>query len=66
MKNLEIDNPQVLGEQILYQQGSFKRVKRYLKGFHPELGKLYEGLSGKETIQEKDIITPVITFYEKH
>jgi hypothetical protein len=53
---------QILSEEIIYEWGSFKRVRRYLKGWHPERGKLSFGWQGKETIEEKDVIIPIKTF----
>lgn len=50
--------PEILDEKILYQQGTFSRVRRYLAGWHPELGILHIGWQGPETIVERDIITP--------
>lgn len=50
------DEPELLSEQILSQQGSYQRVKRYFRGWHPELGKLHYGWQGKETIVEKGVI----------
>ncbi len=51
--------PRILGEEILYQQGGFKRVRRYLAGYHPHLGALHFGWAGLETIQETDVISPI-------
>lgn len=57
--------PEILGEQIVFQQGSFKRVRRWYKGKHPEIGILqppWAGLSGEwETITEEGVITPLFT-----
>lgn len=59
--------PELLDEQILYQQGSFSRVKRYYRGWHLELGGIFtnKGLKGQETIVERDAIRPVRTFMVK-
>lgn len=54
--------PEILDEQILAQNGSYRKVKQYLKGWHPDLGKLHMGWQGKETIIERDVISPVRTF----
>lgn len=59
-----------LGEEILSQQGSFRRVRRYYPGwFHPEgliSGVHYwwskNGWQGQETIVEQDAIGPIRTF----
>ena len=54
--------PEILGEEVLHKQGSFSRVRRYLRGWHPKLGVLSEGLQGRETIVEEDIIKPIGVF----
>ena len=52
----------ILGEVVLCHKNSYKIVRRYLEGVHPELGIIAWGLSGKlETIQEIDIISPIRT-----
>lgn len=56
------EEPKVLSEEIIKDYGSYKRVRRYLKGWYPERGKLCFGWSGKETIEEKDVIMPIKTF----
>lgn len=57
--------PRILGEEVLWQQGGYKRVRRWLEGFHPERGSLLpNGLSGgPETVQEVDLITPMQTYH---
>jgi putative AlgH/UPF0301 family transcriptional regulator len=57
-----IGDIEVLDEQVLHQQGSFKRVKRWLRGKHPQLGILHLGYTGWETIQEVDVISPMVVF----
>lgn len=52
---------EILDEQVIYQQGSFRRVRRWLRGAHPDLGVLIWGLTGLETLQEKDVIKPMFT-----
>lgn len=59
MAQSERESPTILSEEILAQQGSYKRVRRFLSGHHPERGKLTEGWSGPETIEETDAIVPV-------
>lgn len=56
---------QILDERIIEEQGSFKRVRWFIQGHHPELGRLHFGWSGKETIIEKDVITPIKKFEVK-
>ena len=46
----------ILSETIIIQENSFRKVIQYLSGWHPTLGKLTFGLTGKETIVEKEII----------
>lgn len=58
----KIFSPQVLSEEELYRQGSYARVKQYVRGWHPEEGILHWGFTGKETIIERDVISPVMTF----
>jgi len=53
---------EILDEHILYQNGCFKRVKRWLRGKHPQLGILHQGYTGWETIQEVDVIMAMKTF----
>lgn len=57
--------PEILGEQVLHQQGSFRRLRRWLRGKHPELGLLqppWAGLSGDwETVVEVDAVSPLFT-----
>lgn len=58
-----VDNIEVLDEKIVYQNGPFVRVKRWLKGIHPSLGVIMQGITGWETLVEKDVIRPTGTFY---
>jgi hypothetical protein len=54
---------QIISEQIIDQQGSFKRVRRWYEGHHSELGVLTSGWQGEpQTIQEVDVISPVVRF----
>ena len=56
----ELPGPEILDEQVLHEQGSFRRVRRYLRGWHPELGGiLHMGWQGKETIIKCDVIKAV-------
>jgi len=48
---------EILAEQEIYRQGSFKRVRQWLKGWHD--GIRIWGWRGKETLVEKDIIKPI-------
>lgn len=58
----DVSSPEVLGEIVLFQQGTFSRVRRYLRGWHPEAGTLHSGWQGPETIAEKDVIKPLGVF----
>lgn len=58
-----VDGIEILDEQIVYQNGPYMRVKRWLRGVHPKLGTITYGLTGWETLVEKDIIKPNRTFY---
>lgn len=48
----------VLDQEIIYQNRSFLRVRRWIRGIYPELGKIIIGLTGWETVVEKDVIIP--------
>ncbi len=55
---------EILSEELLYKQGSFRKVKRWLRGKHPSLGILippHVGLSGDwETMVELSLVSPTI------
>jgi ABC-type polysaccharide/polyol phosphate transport system ATPase subunit len=57
-----MDNIEILSEIVLYQKGSFKRVRRYLRNKHPSLGVITKGFTGWETVQEIDVIIPMGKF----
>lgn len=52
----------ILDEQIVHQNGPYKRVRRWIRGIYPELGTIHKGLTGWETVVEKDVIVPNYTF----
>ena len=54
--------PYLLGEQILSQSGPFMWVRRFYLGWHPRLGTLHFGLTGKETIVEESVVLASFTF----
>jgi hypothetical protein len=60
-----VDNTklELLDERIIYVSGCFKRVKRWYRGVHAEIGVVIMGLTGLETVVEKDIIIPLQTFF---
>lgn len=45
-------NPLILDEKVISRHGAVVKVKRYVKGWWPELGQLHWGLSGPETVVE--------------
>lgn len=49
-------DPLVVGEQVVSIHGNTLTIRRYLKGWHPELGQLHWGLSGPETVVESTIV----------
>jgi hypothetical protein len=57
--NIGVD---ILNEQIVHQNGPYKRVKRWIRGIYPKLGIIHKGLTGWETVVEKDVIVPNYTF----
>ena len=44
-------------------EGKFKKVTIYLKGWHPDKGKLTMGWSGKETRVTYDAVVPDGTYH---
>lgn len=54
---------EILGEEILSQNGSFRRVRRWVRGIHPELGVIVQGYTGWETMIEADVIKPMGVFH---
>jgi hypothetical protein len=55
-------NSDILDEQVLYQNGSFRRIRRWLMGWYPERGILIIGYTGKETIEEISKVIPIGLF----
>lgn len=53
----------ILDEQVISQQGRYKRIKRWWRGIHPDKGVIIQGYTGWETVEEKDLIVPVQTFH---
>ncbi len=49
---------ELLDEKVIFQKGSFKRVRRWYRGIHPTLGVIIKGLTGWETVADQDVITP--------
>ena len=49
-------NPLIVGEKVLSLRDNVTTVRRYLKGWYPELGQLHWGLSGPETVVESTVV----------
>lgn len=47
---------EILGEVVVSQSGGIKRVRKYLRGVHPDKGIIIKGFTGLETMVEIDII----------
>ena len=53
----------ILSEHVLYEKGPYRRVRRWIKGKHPDLGPLQIGWSGDwETIVDTDVLIARGTF----
>lgn len=52
-------NIEILDEEIIYENKSFRKLKRWIKGIHPELGIIVRGYTGFETLIEKEVIIPM-------
>lgn len=51
----------ILDEIVLKQHGSYRQVRRYVKGKHPHLGPIMIGWSGGwETVWDVDVIRPMV------
>ena len=50
---------ELLGEETLYQQGCFRKVRRYWKGWCPEKGEQIDGWTGPETVEDVTIVEPI-------
>jgi hypothetical protein len=55
-------DPELLDEQVISQRGHCQRVRRWWRGVHPEKGTIIQGLTGWETVEERDRILPLRTF----
>lgn len=53
---------ELLDEKIIYQNNSFKRVRRWFRGSHPGIGVIINGFTGIETLVEQDVIMPMGRF----
>lgn len=57
---------EILGEHIISESGCYRFVRRWVRGWHPELGELTWGLAGKETIIETSVIRPMVAYEVKN
>ncbi len=55
-------DPEILHQMVLFQRGCFQRIRRWLRGTHPDKGTIIHGWTGWETVQEKDRILPLHSF----
>jgi hypothetical protein len=60
MGNKELE---ILGEEILSQNGSFRQVRRWVRGMHPEIGVIVRGYTGWETMIDVSVIKPLLVVY---
>lgn len=51
---------EILDEHIISEKGCYRFVRRWVRGWHPDLGQLTWGLAGKETVMEISVIRPTI------
>jgi hypothetical protein len=55
----------LLDEKVIARRGRFRRTRRWWRGIHPDKGVITKGWTGWETVEEKDQIVPVRTFWVK-
>jgi hypothetical protein len=53
----------LLDEQVIHQNGSWLRVRRWWRGIHAEKGTITRGWTGWETVEEKDRLLASHTFF---
>lgn len=59
--------PVLLSERVLERRGPLKTVRRYYRGWHPELGgKLHRGLQGLETLVEAVVVSATHTAWAQN
>lgn len=54
--------PVILDTKIIGQFGAYVRLRRWLRGIHPTRGYIIRGLTGWETVEEKDVLRPLHFF----
>jgi len=55
----------ILGEVTLSEQGNYRYVRRWIRGWHPSLGQLIWGITGKETVVEVGVLRPTVIYEVK-
>jgi hypothetical protein len=53
---------ELLDEKVIWQNGQMQRIRRWWRGIHPCRGVITRGLTGWETLEERDRVLPVRTF----
>jgi hypothetical protein len=48
----------LLDQQVIFQQGRYRRIRRWWRGIHPEKGTIVQGWTGWETVEEADQLLP--------
>lgn len=56
------DRSDLLDEQVIWAKGSLMEVVRHWRGWHPQVGQLHWGWSGKETIEQAVVVRPTHVF----
>ena len=57
-----METPELIKEDLVHVGGCIYRLTRYFRGQWSKLGKIHWGLSGLETIEEREIIRVPHTF----
>ena len=64
-EELNVEKLEMVHEEIIYSNGSFLHVRRWVKGKHPHLGKILYGFTGWETEITKSVVKPKHLFVVK-
>lgn len=51
-----METSDILDTQIISQANAVRRVRRWWRGIHPEKGIITRGLTGWETVEERDLL----------
>lgn len=63
MLGIIVNGYELLDEELILGRGSFRRVRRWYKGCHPELGgTIVKGYTGLETVVVSDVLKPMVEF----